>query len=147
MTDYYLLDTYERVRAANEHDGRLPGVDLIFPNAELRLAFDTVKGNWVNCHLLVNPQDPDHVGGIQRFLAQLTFEYSGDRFACTPDELARLGTKIDPTLFGRAALARGATQFKASFDLGDRQAVFARKAVAYVACSAEIEAIAWYCFA
>lgn len=116
VTDYYLLDTYERVRAAKAHDGRLPGVDLIFPNVELRLAFGTVKGNWVNCHLLVNPQDPDHVGGILRFLAQLTFEYSGDRFACTPDELARLGTKIDPTLSGRAALARGATQFKVSFE-------------------------------
>lgn len=116
VTDYYLLDTYERVREAKTRDGRLPGVDLIFPNVELRLAFGTVKGNWVNCHLLVNPQDPDHVGATQRFLAQLTFEYLGDRFACTPDELMRLGLKIDPTLSGRAALARGATQFKVSFE-------------------------------
>lgn len=59
VTDYYLLDTYERVRDAKHRDGRLPGVDLVFPNVELRLAFGTVKGNWVNCHLLVNPQDPD----------------------------------------------------------------------------------------
>ncbi|WP_336314312.1 MULTISPECIES: TrlF family AAA-like ATPase [unclassified Shinella] len=116
VTDYYLLDTYERVRDAKHRDGRLPGVDLVFPNVELRLAFGTVKGNWVNCHLLVNPQDPDHVGATQRFLAQLTFEYSGDRFACTPDELTRLGSRIDPGLSGRAALARGATQFKVSFE-------------------------------
>ncbi|CUX04007.1 AAA family ATPase [Rhizobium pusense] len=115
VTDYYLLDTYERVREAKA-GGRLPGVDLVFPNVELRLAFGTVKGNWVNCHLLVNPKDPDHVGATQRFLAQLTFEYSGDRFTCTPDELMRLGSKIDPTLSGRAALARGATQFKVSFE-------------------------------
>ncbi|MGV1832766.1 TrlF family AAA-like ATPase [Agrobacterium vitis] len=116
VTDYYLLDTYERVREAKHRDGRLPGVDLVFPNVELRLAFGTVKGNWVNCHLLVNPQDPDHVEAAQRFLAQLTFEYSGDRFACTPAELTRLGAKIDPSLSGRAALARGATQFKVNFE-------------------------------
>lgn len=116
VTDYYLLDTYERVRNAKHRDGRLPGVDLVFPNVELRLAFGTVKGNWVNCHLLVSPEDPDHIGATQRFLSQLTFEYSGDRFACTPDELVRLGSKIDPGLSGRAALARGATQFKVSFE-------------------------------
>lgn len=116
VTDYYLLDTYERVRDAKLCDRRLAGVELIFPNVELRLAFGTVKGNWVNCHLLVSPEDADHVGATQRFLAQLTFEYSGDRFACTPDELTRLGSKIDPNLSGRAALARGATQFKVSFE-------------------------------
>ncbi|TBG10682.1 hypothetical protein ELG79_32990 (plasmid) [Rhizobium leguminosarum] len=116
VTDYYLLDTYERVRDAKHRDGRLPGVDLVFPNVELRLAFGTVKGNWVNCHLLVNPEDPDHIGATQRFLAQLAFEYSGDRFACTPDELARLGSKIDASLSRQAALARGATQFKVSFE-------------------------------
>ncbi|MGA0565618.1 TrlF family AAA-like ATPase [Ancylobacter sp. VNQ12] len=116
VTDYYLLDTYERVRDAKHRDGRLAGVDLVFPNVELRLGFGTVKGNWVNCHLLVNPEDPDHVGAAQRFLAQLTFEYSGDRFACTPDELTRLGLKVDASLSGRAALARGATQFKVSFE-------------------------------
>jgi hypothetical protein len=32
VTDYYLLDTYEEVRAAKEDDGRLSGVDLIFPS-------------------------------------------------------------------------------------------------------------------
>lgn len=53
VTDYYLLDTYERVREAKHRDGRLADVDLVFPNVELRLAFGTVKGNWVNCHLLV----------------------------------------------------------------------------------------------
>jgi len=116
VTDYYLLDTYERVRDAKYGDGRLAGVELIFPNVELRLAFGTVKGNWVNCHLLVDPQDPDHVKATQRFLAQLTFDFSGDRFSCTPEELTRLGTKIDTSLSGRAALARGATQFKVSFE-------------------------------
>lgn len=116
VTDYYLLDTYEEIRAAKYRDNRLPGVDLIFPNVELRLAFGTVKGNWVNCHLLVNPEAADHVQATQRFLAQLTFDAFGDRFTCTPEDLTRLGTKVDANLSGRAALARGATQFKVSFE-------------------------------
>ncbi|VVS98074.1 TrlF family AAA-like ATPase [Rhizobium sp. EC-SD404] len=116
VTDYYLLDTYEEIRAAKYRDNRLPRVDLIFPNVELRLAFGTVKGNWVNCHLLVNPEAADHVQATQRFLAQLTFDAFGDRFTCTPEDLTRLGEKVDASLSGRAALARGATQFKVSFE-------------------------------
>jgi hypothetical protein len=115
VTDYYLLDTYQGVRAAKA-DGRLPDVDLVFANVELRLGFGTVKGNWVNCHLLVSPEDPDHVEATRRFLAQLTFDFNRDRFSCTPEDLARLGTKIDASLTGRAALALGATQFKVSFE-------------------------------
>ncbi|MET3896975.1 ABC-type lipoprotein export system ATPase subunit [Devosia sp. UYZn731] len=116
VTDYYLLDTYEEIRAAKYRDNRLPGVDLIFPNVELRLGFGTVKGNWVNCHLLVDPEAADHVKATQRFLAQLTFDAFGDRFTCTPEDLTRLGEKVDASLSGRAALARGATQFKVSFE-------------------------------
>ncbi|EGL62108.1 hypothetical protein AGRO_5182 [Agrobacterium sp. ATCC 31749] len=41
VTDYYLLGTYERVRDAKHRDGRLPGVDLVFSNVELRQAFGT----------------------------------------------------------------------------------------------------------
>lgn len=116
VTDYYLLDTYERVRRAKNEEGRLASVDLIFPNIELRLGFGTVKGNWVNCHLLVSPDDPQHIEATRRFLAQLTFDAFGDRFTCTPTDLTRLGTMVDTSLNGRAALARGATQFKVNFE-------------------------------
>nr|WP_306266885.1 AAA family ATPase [Pararhizobium sp. IMCC3301] len=116
VTDYYLLDTYEEVCEAKYQGGRLSGVDLIFPNVELRLAFGTIKGNWVNCHLLINPEAIDHVQATQRFLAQLTFDAFGDRFTCTPEDLTRLGTKVDSKLSDRVALARGATQFKVNFE-------------------------------
>ena len=36
MTDYYLTDLYEQVLQHKE-DGRLPHVDLIFPNTAVRL--------------------------------------------------------------------------------------------------------------
>jgi hypothetical protein len=52
ITDYYGISTYERVRA-EKRSGRLPHCQLIFPNIEMRLAIGTVKGNYVNVHLLV----------------------------------------------------------------------------------------------
>jgi hypothetical protein len=55
VTDYYSLDSYERV-CAKKAKGRLAHCGLIFPNVELRLKLGTVKGAWVNLHLLVSPQ-------------------------------------------------------------------------------------------
>src|SRR5690242_2695640 len=54
VTDYYSTQGYERVCEAKRR-GRLPACDLIFPNIEMRLAIGTVKGRWVNLHLLVSP--------------------------------------------------------------------------------------------
>ncbi len=90
VTDYYLTDTYEHVRRAKE-DGRLPHIGLIFPNIELRLDVGTMKGRRVNVHLLVSPGDPEHLTQLQRFLARLRFPAYGDTFACTRDDLVRLG--------------------------------------------------------
>jgi hypothetical protein len=48
-TDYYVTDTYEQIlgyKAAN----RLPNVDLIFPNIEIRLDV-AAKSGFVNVHL------------------------------------------------------------------------------------------------
>jgi hypothetical protein len=59
VTDYYVTDTYEEFlkhRAA----GRLPDVMLLFPNIELRLDV-AAKSGFVNLHLLVSPEDPNHV--------------------------------------------------------------------------------------
>jgi hypothetical protein len=60
VTDYYSTDSYERVRDAKSQ-GRLGNCDLIFPNIEMRLGIGTVKGRWVNIHLLVSPEDPEHL--------------------------------------------------------------------------------------
>jgi hypothetical protein len=47
-------ETYERVGEA-KRNGRLMDCRLIFPNIEMRLGVGTVKGKWVNIHLLVSP--------------------------------------------------------------------------------------------
>ncbi len=112
VTDYYLTETYERVleyKAA----GRLPSVGLIFPNVELRLDVATARGGFVNLHLFVSPEGPDH---ISRFLSRLHFLVQQDRFDCTRAELIRLGKTLKPTITDdRAALKHGAKQYKVSF--------------------------------
>ena len=115
VTDYYLLDTYERVAKAKVAEGRLPNVDLVFPNVELRLDFGLPKGGWINAHLLVCPDDPNHLKEVKNLLAQLTFRADGTLYNCTEDGLSRLGQSVDESLQGKAAIAMGATQFKVNF--------------------------------
>jgi energy-coupling factor transporter ATP-binding protein EcfA2 len=113
ITDYCLLDTYEAV-ADHWKSGRLPNVDLIFPNVELRYDVGVPKGSAVNVHVLVSPDDPDHVAKLKRFLSTLTFTVDGREFRCERNDLIELGKKHEPSTASNdaAALAAGVNQFK-----------------------------------
>lgn len=116
VTDYYVTDTYQAVCAAKDA-GRLSGIDLVFPNVEMRLDVATVAGKFVNIHLLVSPEDPDHLRELHRFLSRLKFHAHGDDFHCTRDDLIKLGRKSDPNRTSdKSALEQGANQFKVSRD-------------------------------
>jgi hypothetical protein len=116
VTDYYCTDIYQHVVREMKENGRLPEVALVFPNVELRLDVATVKERWTNIHLLVCPDDPKHVSEVERFLSRLRFEAFGDNFACTREDLAKLGRKSKPELTDeRAAFRHGASQFKVNF--------------------------------
>lgn len=119
-TDYYTLATYERLMA-EKAKGRIPNVRLMFPNIEMRLVTGTMKGRAVNIHLLVSPDDSNHVTEARRFLARLTFAAHGDSFACRDDDLIQLGKKANSSLDDKSALSKGAEQFKVEFE-GLRQA-------------------------
>lgn len=115
VTDYYVTDTYEEV-LRQKAAGRLPGVQLIFPSIEVRL-YVAAKSGFVNLHLLISPEDPNHLAEAKRILTRLQFHAHDDRFDCTRDDLIRLGKRADPAITDdRAALAHGATQFKVNFD-------------------------------
>ena len=115
ITDYYVTDTYEEF-LKHKAAGRLPGVALLFPNIELRLDV-AAKTGFVNVHLLVDPEDPNHLFEVQRILKRLQFHAFNDCFDCTREELIKLGKCADPAIIDDgAALRHGATQFKVNFD-------------------------------
>ena len=114
VTDYYVTDTYEEA-LRRKATGRLPDVQLVLPNIEVRLDV-AAKSGFVNLHLLVSPEDLDHLAQVRRILTRLQFNAFGDRFDCTRDELIRLGKKADTAIADdRAALVHGALQFKVNF--------------------------------
>ena len=116
VTDYYSTATYKAVRAHKE-GGRLADVDLIFPNVELRLGVGTDSGSPVNVHLLVCPNDDDHVERLHDFLNNLRFEALGETYRCNPDQIRRLGRVHDHSAVDDvAALKVGTNQFKVSLD-------------------------------
>lgn len=115
VTDYYVTDTYEAV-LHHKAAGRLPNAKLVFPNVELRLDVATAKGGFVNLHLLVSPEDANHLEELQRLLSRLRFNVMHDHFDCTRTDLIRLGKRADPSITDdRSALAYGASQFKVNF--------------------------------
>ncbi|RIJ32763.1 TrlF family AAA-like ATPase [Henriciella mobilis] len=116
VTDYYLLDSYERIVEVKRAK-RLGSVGFIFPNLELRLATGTDRSRAVNFHLLINPEDEDHVAQTKRFLSRLTFRYRGEKYGCTEEDLRILGRAHDPDCTSDAqALRAGVNQFKVEFD-------------------------------
>lgn len=115
VTDYYVTDTYEQV-LRHKTAGRLPNAKLIFPNVELRLDVATAKGGFVNLHLFVSPEDPQHLDELRRLLSRLQFNVMQDRFDCTRADLIRLGMKANANITDdRAALAYGVNQYKVNF--------------------------------
>jgi hypothetical protein len=116
VTDYYSIDTYEEV-VRRKSQGKLADVGLVFPNVELRYGVGTGNNSPVNFHILVSPQDPDHVAELRRFLAKLTFNAYSESYRCERDDLIRLGRRHDNTLQDeRSALKAGTNQFKVNFD-------------------------------
>jgi len=112
VTDYFSLATYMSVLEKRK-EGRLSGVELVFPNVEMRYGIGTERGAAINVHLLVSPDDKDHVAKIQRFLRDLTFRFGGEEFRCDRDDLVRLGRlHKGKELDEAAALVEGTNQFK-----------------------------------
>lgn len=73
--------------------------------------------NGCGIHLLVSPEDPEHLAEVKRILKRLQFVAHNDRFDCTRDELIKLGKRAVPSISDDgAALRHGATQFKVNFD-------------------------------
>lgn len=116
ITDYLSVKNYAYARQLKDA-GRFPNVALLFPNIEFRVTPATKHGKGINLHVLVSPDDPEHVTRIEEALGQLSFEYKADgKFYCTESSLAALGRAFNERLMEkRAALEEGANQFKVEF--------------------------------
>lgn len=116
VTDYCSIDEYEKVLDF-QIAGRLSQVGLIFPNIELRLPTATKSDHPVNIHLLVSPEDPNHVDEIRRFLRTLKFSSGRESYVCERADLVRLGRTHDPNVKDEtAALAVGTNLFKVTLE-------------------------------
>jgi energy-coupling factor transporter ATP-binding protein EcfA2 len=112
ITDYWSLDRYEEV-LGYRMSGQLSDVALIFPNVEIRFAIGTSSGSPINAHLLISPEDPDHIARTRSFLARLSFSAHNESYCCTRDDLIRLGRAHDSGVASdEQALGVGANQFK-----------------------------------
>jgi hypothetical protein len=113
ITDYGTLRGF---RAVRDHwrNGKLPGVELLIANVEIRLSIQAHRGSAVNVHLLLPSTDDADVATFESKLAGLKFGYGQEEFACTDAELVRLGRahERNPDLDEGAALAKGSEQFK-----------------------------------
>ena len=119
VTDYFRLDGYKRV-LEQKRNGKLSGAKFIFPNVELRYGIGSPKGSPINFHLLVSPDDPNHIDRVEDFLQSLTFKAgpNNESFRCTASSIRRLGrihTNND-NLEDEAAFREGANQFKVNPD-------------------------------
>jgi ABC-type lipoprotein export system ATPase subunit len=112
VTDYFCIQTYKEVRK-RKAEGRLPGVEFIFPNVELRIETKTADQSAINIHLLFSPLDPNHEENIERNLGLLSFEFREKTYRCERAHLVALGKDFDPSQKDDlAALRVGANQFK-----------------------------------
>lgn len=112
VTDYWTLGSYQKVLSYIA-SGRLPAVKMVFPNVEMRYGIATDRGSPINVHLLISPDEPDHVEQAERFLRSLSFSFRDEIYRCAPEDLRRLGRAHDPTATEDVtALQKGAEQFK-----------------------------------
>ena len=115
VTDYFSITNYSRLKQYKEA-GRIPGIDLLIPNIEFRIAPPNDNARAVNIHFLVCPDDPDHEAEIVNALGRLSWQYGGRNYSCLPDQLIALGRAFDPAAVDdRVARRAGVTQFKVDF--------------------------------
>ena len=112
ITDYYSIRNYEKIKEKFDA-GKIENIKLIFPNIEFRLGIRTEKSSAINIHLLISPDDPEHIYHINRNLQRLSFEYKDTEYFCVEDQIIRLGALLSHTIIDdRKKYELGLPQFK-----------------------------------
>ena len=113
ITDYFTMRAYKQF-LTRRTAVPLPSVQLVFANIELRLTIETKRRKGINLHLLLSPDESDHVSLMETHLARLEFEYKGNLYSCNDTDLMRLGRahSAGAPITDEVALSKGANQFK-----------------------------------
>ncbi len=115
VTDYCSIRTY-KILLGKKRQGRLPDVQLLLPNVEFRVTPETKRSKGVNVHVLISPEDPEHVQRVEEALSKLEFPHHDD-ISCSYNGLVRLGRSHDPAQTDEWGQYRtGVEQFKPAFD-------------------------------
>jgi hypothetical protein len=114
VTDYCTTASFRRAALARS-EGAGDGIELLFPNVELRLDNATSQNHGVNVHLICGP---DNVDRLDEFLAGLEFSFGETTYRCERQSLERLGRAFtdDQRLSADAAFRTGVEQFKVTFE-------------------------------
>ncbi|MGI2854029.1 TrlF family AAA-like ATPase [Shewanella algae] len=117
VTDYCSISGYEKILEFRKK-GRMSNIEAVIPNIEFRITPNTEKNKGINIHLLINPEDSNHIFEIKNALSRLVIEHQGQKYACLEDQLIRYGRALNPnaTISDTAALKDGVNNFKPSYD-------------------------------
>ncbi|MDQ0862137.1 TrlF family AAA-like ATPase [Bacillus sp. V2I10] len=113
ITDYFSIKGYKKVKQFKE-EGKLQNLDLVLPNIELRLNTTTFKGRAINIHIIFSSEVDNFIEKF--FLEELEFEYNGNHYRCTEEDLISLGEIFCDKFSKQKALYEGMKQFKVSLD-------------------------------
>jgi hypothetical protein len=117
VTDYCSINTYKTFKE-HQDSGRMDNIKLAIPNIEFRVSPETKAGKGINIHLLVSPEDPEHIDRIEEALGRLKIKRHGEDIPCSRAGLIRLGKLTDKNLAGSSTSAynEGVNQFKVDVD-------------------------------
>lgn len=112
VTDYLSIRGY-REFLTRRPPGHAPDLVLVFPNIEFRLTPATSKGQPLNAHILVSPDDPAHAELIEDALGRLSITTPKQTVSCTYSNLVSLGrAHLQNRAAEEACYRKGVEQFK-----------------------------------
>ncbi|MED1127825.1 hypothetical protein [Bacillus paralicheniformis] len=116
ITDYFSIEGFKKITKYRD-EGRVPNIDLIIPNIELRLDKTTYRGKPINIHILFDPAiSPEDIENS--FLRELEFTYKDVPYKCIERDLIQLGENfLKESYSEEKALKLGMTQFKVSIEM------------------------------